>query len=281
VRPRTLTITGADGERIRDIEEWFAHSPPARGERQWKDGYSAKELARAWLRPAPPRELLELLASHPDLAGAEVDAAWPEREIPLESPPFRGNTRNADLIAVGTCRSGRMVIAVEAKSNEPLGDLIGPYVLERQQVERSRVPERIDNLTRALFGRPVVGPDGLDPTLATLRYQLLHATAAAILEAQRREAPIAVCVTHTFASSRTDGVPEDMATNAEDQAAFVKAMAGSEPAPPVVGPIVVPGYRSQCFEMPRFDGLYLASLTTRTSSRDPAGAEAPAQENPG
>jgi hypothetical protein len=263
VRIRGLTITGADGDPIRDIEEWFAHSPPARGELQWKDTYSAKELARAWLRPAPPSELLELLASHGDLADMDVDAAWPEREIPLENPPFGGNTRNADLIAVGRCRKGRLVIAVEAKSNEPLGDLIGPYVLQKQQLERSRVPERIDNLTRALFGRPVVGPDGLDPALATLRCQLLHATAAAVFEAQRREADIAVCVTHTFASSRTDKAPEDMATNAHDHAAFVTALAGYEPTTPVAGPVDIPGHRTQRFELNPFNGLYLAHLTTR------------------
>ena len=220
-----VRITGGDSADIRDIEDWFTHSPPAQGAKQWKDTYSAKELARAWLRPSPPRELLDLLATHPDLAGMDVEHAWPEMAIPLEQPAFRGNMRNADLIAEGTCASGRVVIAVEAKSNEPLGPLIGPYVEEKQKVKGSRLPDRVDNLTRALFGRPVLTPDGLDPTLAKLRYQLLHATAAAVLQAQQRKADIAVCVTHTFASARTDAVPDDMAANAANGSATPLALA--------------------------------------------------------
>jgi hypothetical protein len=258
-----VRITGGDGEPIRDIDEWFAYSPPAQGAKQWKDTYSAKELARAWLRPAPPAELLDLLATHPDLAGMDVERAWPEAVIPLEQPAFAGNTRNADLIAEGRCASGRVVIAVEAKSNEPLGEPVGLYVLRMREKPRSRLPDRVDNLTRALFGRPVETPDGLDSTLAALRYQLVHATAGAILEAQRRQAAIAVCVTHTFASARTDAVPKDMETNAAAQAAFVSALTGAEPTAPVVGPIPVPGHSTQGFTMAPFGRLYIAHLTTR------------------
>ena len=59
-----LILRSQDGKPIRSVEDWFRFAPPKRGAEQWRDGRSAKELARAWFRcpeASPPAELNRLL----------------------------------------------------------------------------------------------------------------------------------------------------------------------------------------------------------------------------
>ena len=51
------------GHEILSVEDWLKYAPPKKGELQWKDKRSAKELARSWFRngtPNPPDELVAL-----------------------------------------------------------------------------------------------------------------------------------------------------------------------------------------------------------------------------
>lgn len=74
-----------------------------------------------------------------------------------------------------------MAINVEAKADEPFGDTtVGAYY-DRTADSRSNVPARIRQLSLALFGRV---PD--DATRG-LRYQLLHAAAATLIEAVAKQ----------------------------------------------------------------------------------------------
>ena len=86
------------GDAITTIEEWFEKAPPARGEKHWKDGRSAKELARRWLRGRLPAEIQELLESHPATAGFVADYAVPETRTHFDE--FSG-PRCHDLIVMG------------------------------------------------------------------------------------------------------------------------------------------------------------------------------------
>jgi hypothetical protein len=63
--PPTARLSAPDREAIIDLDSWFAHAPPEKGTAQWKDGYSAKEQAKAWLRsgrPMIPEELWSAIA---------------------------------------------------------------------------------------------------------------------------------------------------------------------------------------------------------------------------
>src|SRR5262245_60293951 len=47
-------LFGPDRHEIRDLDAWLDHAPPENGAAQWRDGYSAKEQAKAWLRAGDP-----------------------------------------------------------------------------------------------------------------------------------------------------------------------------------------------------------------------------------
>src|SRR5262245_17205551 len=90
---------------ILSVEDWFHHAPPMGGSLQWRDGRSAKELAKAWCAtpnaPSPPQPLLALLGSVPELSSLVFEVGYPEHRIKFDD--VAGEPRNADLAV--TCRS--------------------------------------------------------------------------------------------------------------------------------------------------------------------------------
>jgi hypothetical protein len=154
------------------------------GARHWKDGRSAKELARSWFRerhPSPPQELQELL-ERTFGAGITFFEAKPECIIQLDD--FPGEHRNCDLVV--SCKAGAeyIVINIEAKADEPFGDsTVGAYC-DQKLNSPSNVPKRIENLSAALFGKK---PDAI---IRSLRYQLVHSAAATLIEAHASKAQL-------------------------------------------------------------------------------------------
>ena len=118
-----------------------------------------------------------------------------------------GEGRNHDVVVLGVARGKRVLVGIESKNDEELGPEIGAYLAkaERENVVRltqgqarlSQIPARIANLTRVVFGATPV-------ELTNLRYQLLHGLAGTLIEAERREADIAVFLIHTLASGSTN-----------------------------------------------------------------------------
>ena len=209
-------ITGPGGVQIPD---WRAWTRPKK-EYQWRAGRSAMELARAWfVSPTPvcPREISDLLASHPRCAGLQLVEGLPEHVTPL---PERGEGRNHDLLLHGHAAGNAIVISVEAKVDESFGETIGSYWSKgRRSTTPTRAPERIEALLSMAFGakaRPDASP------WKELRYQLLTAVTGTAIEASRRRAVTAVVVVHEF---RTESMAaENVAVNAEDFKAFVSVL---------------------------------------------------------
>ena len=251
-----VRILSSTGHEIVSVDDWFTKAPPKQGVRQWKDYRSAKELAKSWFRmqtAAPPEELLSFLRLSFPLADLALCEAYPEFVIPLDH--FRGEHRNADLVVLGTLGPRRLLITIEAKADEPFGDcLVGEYYDRGRSNPRSNVPARIAALTRALFGTEP------DPRSRVLRYQLLHATAATLIEAKRRHAQVAVFVVHEFISHHLN--PDKLATNHADWQAFLAALA-EHPATGLatsgtIGPLHIPGAEHVPSDIP----LYLGKLRT-------------------
>jgi hypothetical protein len=239
-----LVVMGRDGREIRSVDEWFEIAPPVRGAYQWKDGFSAKELAKAWFRSpgvaTVPSELTVLLETNPTTQGATITLGIAEYPTGFDS--FPGGKRHHDLLAIARKDSAQIVIGIEAKAAEPLGSpVIEMYEAARTSQARgtsTNLPARIDQLLQNLFGRTL----DQDVGLGSLFYQLLTAAAGTLVEAKRRGATAAALVVHELKPSRG---PELMSATQSAVAGFISALDGSHPARPTVGvlhgPLTVPG----------------------------------------
>jgi hypothetical protein len=195
--PPNVRLFGTDNEEIHSLESWFLHAPPEKGLAQWKDGYSAKEQASAWLRPGRPSVPAELWSAIVELVG-DADEVYgrPEHHTRLDR---YSRARQHDLF--GCARRGgatTRVVGVEAKACEGFDGTVGDRAAA---VAPSKKRARCNLLGRALFGRAVLDEDTgavLDPELSTHGYQLWTATVGTIIEAQKRDVEEAIIVVHQF-----------------------------------------------------------------------------------
>lgn len=165
-----MNVTIKKSTKITNETEWFLMAPPKKGIKQWKDGYSAKELAKY---ATSKGKLLELMQSVFEEISYSTDDSFigvPEAETIL---PGEGEGRNHDLLLYNE----DLVIGIEAKVNEKFGDTIKK---ESENVTDNKAA-RIKELKRIVFRNPD------SPDVEELRYQLLTATAGTLLEAANRK----------------------------------------------------------------------------------------------
>jgi hypothetical protein len=224
-------------ENISSVEDWEKHAPPQEAT-QWKDGRSARELAKAWF-PVPgqmeiPAEFQVLLDSSPMTAGVSLEKAVPELETRFDDCGGKGH--HSDLAVWGKVGLNRVTICVEARTDEEFGPLAGEYVVKRARDKpASRVPERFSLLCEGLMGYQ-------SDVVNRLRYQLFTAVAGTLVEASKYDADIAVLVIHEFLGKTKQ---ELIYRNAEDLNSFVSVLSDGEfesvPWGKLTGPVMVPG----------------------------------------
>ncbi len=157
-------------------------------EKQWRDGYSAKMLAESWERAQGfPPEVRDLLATSPDSALAE---ATPLIGIPEYQVPLAGGSAPSqnDLFVLAAAGSSLAAIMIEGKVEEPFGPTVAEWLIDASCGKQ----ERFKFLQEKLGLR--------EPPGGHIRYQLLHRTASAVIEAQRFRARFAVMIVHSFSS---------------------------------------------------------------------------------
>jgi hypothetical protein len=242
-----------DGQYITAVDEWFRLAPPKKGIRQWVDGRSAKELAKAFLEggvPAVPTEVRSLLSSSRDLGAVDLELALPEHKIALDQ--FPGETRNADLAAVGECSVGKVAVTIEAKADESFGGTIAETL--KAASPRSNVPRRINALATALLGH--AGPE-----INNLRYQLLHGIAASLIFARDQAAAAAVFIVFELRGSSC--TKENLERNARDFDLFVKTLSPSAAMPQsgnLIGPLFAQGGGLVPARLPLFVGKAIRNI---------------------
>ena len=150
-------------------------------ERQWRPGFSAMATARSWLAGFPP-EIAALLG--PD---ATLLEAHPEHKVPM---PGRGYPSQCDVFALCRADGNDIALAVEAKVSEPFGPTVAEW-LGPAPSENKR--ERLGTICGWLGAAEAPG---------SLRYQLLHRTAAAIVEARRHGLRHAAMIVQSFSPER-------------------------------------------------------------------------------
>jgi hypothetical protein len=187
----------------------------AEPEKHWVRGRSAWETAHSWEAASgfPPAVRRVLDSSPiPELQELEPLVGFPEWETPL---PGGDRASQTDLLVLARGSRGLVVFAVEAKVDESFGPLVSEWAPESTSGRSVRFRHLIDRL-------------GLDPQVAVnLRYQLIHRTAAAIIEAERFGAVAAVMLVHSFSPDHA-GV--------SDYVAFAAALGGAA-SPDAVTPI--------------------------------------------
>ncbi len=157
-------------------------------EKHWRDGHSAKMLAESWERAQGfPSEVRDLLASSPDpgLAEATPLIGIPEYQVPL---PGGSRPSQNDLFVLAAAGASLAAIMIEGKVEEPLGPTVAEWLTDASPGKQERLKFLQEKLG---LGEP---PSG------NIRYQLLHRTASAVIEAQRFRARFAVMIVHSFSS---------------------------------------------------------------------------------
>lgn len=154
----------------------------------------AWEEAKGW-----PDAVTATLATDPELQQLELLLALPEYKVPL---PGGLTASQTDLFVLARRPTGDTIaISVEGKAEEAFGNHTVAEWRCDQSVGRD---ERLTYLVEVLGLRD-------DAQLAPIRYQLLHRTASAVIEARRFGATHAVMLVHSFSAS---------AARFEDFAAF-------------------------------------------------------------
>jgi hypothetical protein len=158
---------------IKTVDEWLACAGPLRGPRQWRDGRSAKEVAKAWCsadeRISVPSELQALLDSNPVMGSLRVATAIPE--LPTALGDVSRGRRRHDLVLLALDEADRrVVVGVEAKADEPFDASVDERVRRARartallasegRTDASAQVPRIERFCRALLGREAFGADG-------------------------------------------------------------------------------------------------------------------------
>jgi hypothetical protein len=160
-------------------------------EKQWRKGYSARELAECWQSaPGFPESFQALLSGAEDPVLRKIDLlfAIPEHKVDL---PGGGRASQNDLFVLGKASDGELVsIMVEGKVGEPFGETLETWLVNASPGKRARLKFLCETL--GLSQEPP----------GHIRYQLFHRTVSAILEARRFNARYAMMIVHSFSPEK-------------------------------------------------------------------------------
>ncbi|OBQ97490.1 hypothetical protein [Mesorhizobium sp. AA23] len=151
--------------------------------KHWRTGYSARTLAHCWERAnGLPPEIAAMFDGP-----SELLLALPEHKVPLA-----GGQRHSQSDVFALIRFGENTCAatIEGKVNEPFGPTVGEWFADPSDGKRLRLRQICD----------LMALDGVPPM--DIRYQLLHRTASALLEAKRFKTDEAAMIVHTFSAAR-------------------------------------------------------------------------------
>jgi hypothetical protein len=156
-------------------------------EKQWVRKYSAFELAHAWTRSEQFPESLKYLfkqTPHDMFHDLEMVLKIPEHQVYLDT---RKAPSQNDLFVIARTETDLMTMMIEGKVKEPFGPTVEECLEEASEVKH----KRLDFLMNCLRLNDL-------NQLRPIRYQLLHRTASALIEAQKYHAKNAVMLVHSF-----------------------------------------------------------------------------------
>lgn len=153
----------------------------------WQPGRSAKCVADSWFGANDiPQSVAVVLDGDPVFRSARLIDAFLERAVDLGDGATPSQT---DLMAIVGLENGLGVLAVEAKVDETFGPTVDEWLADTSR-------DTSQKLTRLKSLCAIVGLN--EAASGTLRYQLLHRTASAVLEAKRYRARHAAMLVQSF-----------------------------------------------------------------------------------
>lgn len=165
-------------------EDW--KNQLAEPNKQWQTGYSAKTLAYCWMAaegfPSSVRRVFQR-SEYDVFKNIEFLVGFVEYKVPL---PPRGHPSQNDILVLAKNNKDLVTIAVEGKVSEPFGETVGDWLRDESKGKKARLEE----LSKLLQLN--------QNSLKEIRYQLLHRTASAVLEAKRFNASTALMLIHSF-----------------------------------------------------------------------------------
>lgn len=186
----------------KSITDW--QSLLAEPEKQWRPGYSAKLTAQSWENAIGlPQEIASAFtrSGEDTFKHIELLLAIPEYKTPLKGGP---RASQSDVFAMLRSENGLVAATVEGKAREDFGPTLEQW---QKGVSEKGYTERL---------RHIMGNLGLENSVpGHIRYQLLHRTASAVIEAQRFHCNTAAMIVQSF-------VEQDADNHFEDYAQFVK-----------------------------------------------------------
>ncbi len=169
-------------------EDW--KSLLAEPDKQWKTGYSAKAIAYCWYEAKDFPECVRNVFKKSGIQlfqNIELLLAFPEYKVIL---PGGARPSQNDVFILARGNNQLISIMVEGKVSEPFGNTIAEWRENNSEGKNIRLKFLLEEL-------------GLeeDMQISTIRYQLLHRTASAIIEAKRFKAENALMLVHSFSRS--------------------------------------------------------------------------------
>jgi len=158
----------------------------AEPDKQWKTGYSAKSLAYCWHKTNDfPRSVKRVFKGSGINLFQDIELliAFPEWKVPL--PGGRRASQN-DIFVLAKGSNQLISIMVEGKVRESFGEIISEWKSDKSKGKQTRLNYLCELLR---LNMEVVGH---------IRYQLLHRTASAVIEAKRFRAENALMLVHSF-----------------------------------------------------------------------------------
>lgn len=153
-------------------------------EKHWKIGFSARAMAYCWQEAnGIPKEIQKVLSQTYVFNKLEPLIVIPEHQVPL---PGGSRPSQNDCWVLARTPHDLVSIAVEGKVSETFGPTIGEWYSKPLEGKTERL-----NYLCSQIGLNDIPPDDI-------RYQLLHRTASAVIEANRFFAKHAVMVVHSF-----------------------------------------------------------------------------------
>lgn len=189
----------------------------AKPELHWRTGYSARSLAHCWeaARGIPPEvsSIMEQAFGVPELLFG----------VPEHKTTLPGGTRESqsDILALVRHSQGLAAYTIEGKVEEAFGETVADW----NRAPSSGKVARLAYLCQML-GLPTCPPG--------VRYQLLHRTVSALIEAERFNASVAGMIVHSFSPERRWF---------EDFASFVELLGGGDIEPGQARVVTTPSGR--------------------------------------